>query len=130
MKRIVRNASVWLLVSLFVYGRISWRGDYDAAHREALKTGKYLVVLLVDPAAKETSRVVRRLTRVDGRDVVAVLISKGISSYPIEMYYTTRFPALFVVDGREVFVCKPMYGDAVTPDALRRCLYRIKGEAS
>jgi len=126
MKRI-RSSLAWLLTATSLVAGISWRGDYDAAHREALKEHKLLAVLLVDAADPQSQVILRRLQ--DDASLapfasraVTVLLTRGVSRYPIELYYTTRFPALFVVDTHERFVCPPLYENAITPHALASCL--------
>ena len=47
--------------------------------------------------------------------MIAVMVTyNGRASYPIEMYYTRVFPALFFVDTQtETFMREPMYGEQI-----------------
>ena len=56
------------------------------------------------------------------KEMIAVMVTyEGRSSYPIEMFYTTIFPALFVVDTKtETFIYEPLYGQQITQQALHQ----------
>jgi hypothetical protein len=119
------------VTTFFVAGApFSWRGDYDAAHREAIRTNKCLAVLVTDAHNALTRDILMRF----GTESVAVqklrsrcigvIVTKDVSRYPIEMYYTTRFPALFLVNTHELFLCEPLYETAVTPQKAVACLKR------
>ena len=108
---------------------LSWRGNYDKAHQEALHTHKPLLVLVVKAGDINTERVLRDVLmgqpyiEILNRQVVAVMVTyEGRSSYPIEMYYTTEFPALFLVNEQEQFLHKPIYGHAITKESIIQIL--------
>ena len=53
--------------------------------------------------------------------VPVIVTYEGILSYPIEMYYTTTFPALFFVDSsKEIFLREPLYGEDITKKAIEK----------
>ncbi len=106
---------------------ISWYGDYESAHREALKQNKHLLVLLVDK-----SKVVKELiqstfmnqeyVQLINENFISVLVVKGQnSSYPIELLYTLEYPALFFLDKYELYSCKPLEG-VITPSLVEKHL--------
>jgi thioredoxin-related protein len=109
---------------------LSWRGNYDRAHQEALKQDKPLLVLVVK-AHHTPSRIVLRDVLMNqpyipslNESVVAVMVTyEKETSYPVEMYYTTTFPTLFLVDAKtELFLDIPLYGEEITPAHLSRLL--------
>ena len=53
--------------------------------------------------------------------VPVIVTYEGALSYPIEMYYTTEFPALFFVDSRrETFLREPLYGEDITKKSIEK----------
>jgi hypothetical protein len=126
-----RKIVAYVVATSFVAGvPFSWRGDYDAAHREAIRTGKCLAVLVTDNHNTTTRDLLARFTTESAateklrQSCIGVIVTKDVSHYPIEMYYTTRFPTLFLVDMREIFLCEPLYEAAVTPEDAAACLLR------
>ena len=120
--------SLLLLTSLFAQN-LSWRGNYDHAHREALAQEKPLLVLLVKADDPQTQAVLKEVFANQPylqtiRDkMITVLITYGSrASYPIELYYATEFPALFIVDGNEQFMVPPTYGRDITPESLEKII--------
>jgi len=97
---------------------VHWLGHYDAALQRAMTEHKPLLVLLVKPGQKLSRDIVRRQFMdqpyVDtiNQYFVSVMLTYGSKrSYPIEMYYTTVFPTLFLVDSqKELFLHTPLYG--------------------
>ena len=96
------------------------RGDFDTALAEARQSGKKLLVLLSDPHNPETARCVASLRRQASRfdnNAVTVIVITGQQNYPVELLYTTRFPALFVLTNEEVLLEGPVM---CTEDAIGR----------
>lgn len=99
-----------LLVSLFLFSLgyatpIHWMGDYDHAHQTALKQHKALMVILVKPRSNDAARLIRNLqadpvivSTIHQKFIPLIVTVDTRTQYPIEMYYTTEFPALFFVD--------------------------------
>ena len=84
---------------------IHWMGDYDHAHQMALKQHKGLMVILVKPRSSDATKLIRNLQTDPAivstihRQFIPVIVTVDTrTQYPIEMYYTTEFPALFFVD--------------------------------
>ena len=106
----------------------SWRGDYDAARQEAVEAHKLLMVLVTTRGNAKTAEILSRvftsrscLDALSQKAVGVIVYRDGRHTYPIEMYYTTAFPTLFVVDPvREVFVVSPLYLDEITPETLEK----------
>jgi len=85
---------------------VHWRGDYEAARREAVEEGKRLLLLLADTpdngrkllaAIGKDPELIRRITN---GYVAVIVIADARANYPIELYYTTRFPTIFLVDAK------------------------------
>lgn len=123
---------VSILFSILQASHVSWQGDFDKAHQQALKENKKLMVLLIEKECKEcietikTTFINQSYIDIINREYISVLITKNQkSSYPIEMLYTSTYPTLFFLDNRELFVCKPIRG-GVTPDKLKSYLEQCK----
>jgi len=68
----------------------------------------------------------RYVDTINQKTVPVIVTYEGTLSYPIEMYYTTVFPALFFVDSqRELFLKKPLYGREISSTALEAILPQI-----
>jgi len=53
-----------------------------------------------------------------------------ISAYPSEMFYTTRFPALFLIDWRnEQLLTTPLYGSEISPRMIQIRILPLLKEA-
>lgn len=104
---------------------VSWQGDFEKAHKQALKENKKLMVLVLEKdcnSCKETIKTTfinQSYIDIINHEFISIIITKDQkSSYPIEMLYTYAYPTLFFLDNKELFVCKPLRGD-VTPDKLK-----------
>lgn len=96
---------------------VHWRGDYEAARREAVEEGKRLLLLLADTpdsgrkllaAIGKDSELTQRITN---GYVAVIVIVHARANYPIELYYTTRFPAIFLMDAKgEIPLTAPCVG--------------------
>ncbi|WP_457605770.1 hypothetical protein [Nitratifractor sp.] len=117
-----------LLLASLLAEAIHWRGDYDRALDEGRSKDRPLLLLLVlgDPESVRT--MLHRLMRdetlsrwIDRRTVPVLLQAEGRISYPIELYYTTRFPTLFLVDSRrELPLTAPCLGIGACLESLRQ----------
>ena len=86
------------------------RGDFDTALARARQSGKKLLVLLSDPHNFEISQcltLLRRHASQIEKNAVTVIVITGQQSYPVELLYTTRFPALFLLTNEEVLLEGP-----------------------
>ncbi len=122
MKRLL---AAWLTLHVWAVGGLSanvqsansssaalhLRGDFDMALAEARASGKKLLVLLSDPYNHETPEclaLLRRHAFEIGKNAVTVIVIAGQQSYPVELLYTTRFPALFLLTNEEVLLEGPV----------------------
>lgn len=109
-----------LLISLFISNlysqNISWYSNYDKALVLAQKEKKNLFVLLVDEK-EESKKLLANLYKkkefVDllNKRFIPILININYkTSYPIELYYSTKFPTIFIVDSKlELMLKEPIY---------------------
>jgi len=119
---------LWLLPLLLSANFVNWLGNYDLAHQKALKENKPLLVLVVKKNDPLSSKIIKnsfmnkKYVDVINNTMVPVIVTyEGILSYPIEMYYTTTFPALFFVDSsKEIFLREPLYGEDITKKAIEK----------
>jgi len=122
-----------LLTLSSVADNLSWRGDYDTARKEAVQHEKALLVLLVKAKEVSTHKMLRELfadrpylKTFQSKSVAVLITYEHGADYPVELYYTTRFPALFIVDEDERFVVEPLYGEEITAQALRELAKRLE----
>ncbi len=118
MQSFVKYVLLWLLPFFLHANFVNWLGDYDLAHQKALKEYKPLLVLVVKKSDPLSSKIIQDsfmnkqyVTHINENTVPVIVTYEGTLSYPVEMYYTIVFPALFLVDSsREVFLKLPLYG--------------------
>ena len=97
---------------------VHWRGDYDRALREARQEQKKLLVLLVRPGSRAAGELIRRIQaerelseQISAKAVSVIVTVSPRARYPIELYYTTHYPALFwVKSATETFLDPPCTG--------------------
>ncbi len=107
---------ILLLYSLSIAENLHFRGDYEKAIEEARSEKKYLLVLLVQPHDKQIKTLIQTLYRQDiakwlKEKCIIVIIVKGQQSYPVELLYTTQYPAYFLLNSDEVLLKGPILGD-------------------
>lgn len=121
---------VLLMLSALNAEHVQWRGNYDVAHQEALKTNKLLMVLLVEDNCPSCNKMLENtlmnqpyIQKINEK-FVSVIAKKGQKeSYPLEMLYSMKFPAIFFLNKEELFVGKNIFG-YMTPDAMNEYLNR------
>ena len=112
---------LWLLPLLLSANFVNWLGNYDLAHQKALQEQKPLLVLLIKKRDPLSSHIIKNsfmnnkyVDLINEKMVPVIVTYEGTLSYPIEMYYSTKFPTLFFVDSsREVFLKPPLYRDEI-----------------
>lgn len=111
---------------------VSWSGNFDKAHQEAVKENKKLMVLLIEKDCKSCQESIRTtflnqpyIDEINDNFISVIVTKNQKDSYPIEMLYTFSYPTLFFLDNRELFVCKPIRGE-VTPERLKNHLKLCK----
>ena len=119
---------VILLTLTLSANHVSWYGNFEKAHQQAIKENKKLMVLLIKKDCVECKNTIKTTfinqPYIDemNESFISVLVTKNQKeSYPIEMLYTFTYPTLFFLDNRELFVCKPIRG-RITPDSLKKHL--------
>ena len=107
---------------------VRWYGNYDKAHKAALKENKKLMVLLINKDCKPCQESIKTtfinqpyIDEINEKYISVIVTKNQKESYPIEMLYTFTYPTLFFLDNRELFVCKPIRGK-VTPERLKNHL--------
>ena len=121
----------WLLPMLLCAEFVHWQGDYASAHRLARKTDKPLLVLITRTHDANTSTILRHtftdqsyVQTINTKTVPVIVYADKRASYPVEMYYTTRFPTLFIVDAKqELFLHAPLYPHQITPKRLNSIIF-------
>ncbi|WP_419763901.1 MAG: hypothetical protein ACNI28_08880 [Arcobacter sp.] len=107
---------IFLFISTLYSQNISWHSNYDKALIKAQNENKNLFILLVD--TKEKSK--KLLAKLQSKKEIVDLLNKRFipilininykTSYPIELYYTTKFPTIFIVDSKlELTLEEPIY---------------------
>ena len=94
---------------------VQWQGTYDKALVLAKKQHKKLLVLIIDKKSKNVIRDFftnnNYVDKINKNFISVVVFFEKKANYPIEMYYTTDFPTLFLVNPiNETFITKPLYG--------------------
>ncbi|QOP45388.1 hypothetical protein [Sulfurimonas paralvinellae] len=107
----IKGIVVLILLALYADAFII-ESSYEMAHTKALKKGKSLVVFLTkkncNGCNEELAKIIHSKDLSLSIDEYAVFVigqqgQKG--SYPIEMLYTTQYPALFILDENELLKC-------------------------
>jgi len=122
------------LLPLFLHANfVNWLGDYDLAHQKALKEHKPLLVLVIKKKDPYSSHIIKSsfmdqmYVDVINQKMVPVIVTyEGLLSYPVEMYYTTVFPALFFVNSeKELLYKRPLYGKEISKKHIKKYLIEI-----
>ena len=119
---------LFLLIALSLNASsVSWRGDYEKAHQEALSQNKSLLILLVEKNSKSISGLIQetfmnqKYIEWVNKKFICVLVTKGQkSSYPIELLYTLEYPTLFFLDRYELYSCPPISGKISVDNLSKR----------
>ena len=126
MKQLKYLLLLWLLPFLVLADHVHWLGDYNIALQLAQKEHKPLLVLLVKKDDKVSAKIIQNsfmnrsyIHEINQKMVPVIVTYESKASYPIEMYYTTIFPTLFLVDTKtETFMKNPLYGEQISPQVL------------
>ncbi len=117
-----------LVASILSANHISWYGNFDKAHKEAVRQDKLLMVLLVKKDCNFCKDTMKRtflnkpyIEKINDKFISVIVTKNQKASYPIEMLYTFTYPTLFFLDKNELLVNEPIRGD-VTPDKLKSYL--------
>ena len=115
---------IFLLICLFTFSllasHINWLGNYDKALKIAKKEKKPLLVFLIKNNCQNCQDIIKK--KFSNRDYieqinkkfVSVIINFDYSNYPIELFYSTIFPTLFIVNPYdETFLTSPFYNKEI-----------------
>ncbi len=124
---------LWLLPLWLLANHVHWLGDYNKALQLAHKEEKPLLVLVVKKDSKICNKILYQqfmnqpyIDTINKKMIAVMVTYEGKRSYPIEMYYTTIFPALFFVDTQtETFLHEPLYGEKIKNNMLENILSHI-----
>ncbi len=111
-----------LLIMIFTISTIyadtlRWQGNYDKALKQAREEKKVLMVLLIKNDCQECRDIIRDIF-IDkpyieklNKTIIAVIVNiDNKHSFPIEMYWSNRYPTLFFVNSlNEIFMYKLFY---------------------
>ncbi len=109
---------------------IHWLGNYDKALQKAQKEQKHLMVLLVRKECPPCNTIIQNyfmgqeyVKYLNQKFVSVIVTYEGRESYPIEMFYSRSFPALFFVNYQtESFLSEPLYGKSIDKSAIKKFL--------
>ena len=107
-----------LLISNLYSNNISWYSSYDKALQTAHKEHKNLMIFIASNKTKESNKVLgkyflnQEYIQYINKHFISVLVTVEYkTSYPIELFYTTKFPSIFFASFKdESFLTHPMYG--------------------
>jgi len=97
---------------------IKWYWDYEKALKVAKKQHKPIMLFLQKKDSKESKKMLFQtlcnqsyVEQINHNFISVVAFFENKSNYPIELFYTNEFPALFFVDYKdESFLIKPIFG--------------------
>ncbi len=109
---------------------IRWLGSYDKALEIAHDEIKPLMVFLVKKECSTCNNILMDtlmnqiyIKQLNETFIPVIVTYEGSESYPVEMYYSTKFPTLFFVNSfSETFLTKPLYGKSITAKAIQTFL--------
>jgi len=138
MKQLKCIFLLFLLPLLVSADHVHWLGDYSSALKLAQKEHKPLLVLLVKKSDISSSKIIQKsfmnrpyVKEINQKTIPVIVTYESRVSYPVEMYYTTVFPTLFLVDTKtETFMKEPLYGEQILSKSLLQyfqpCLSKTK----
>lgn len=112
------------LFVIFLFGscisalHISWKGDYEKALHLAKQSKKDLMVFVREKDSKDSQLMLEKTLlnqsyiKEINKNFVSVIVTYGAKNdYPIELFYTLEFPAIFFVSSKdEMFLIEPIFG--------------------
>jgi len=122
-----------LLFNALFAGHIYWLGDYDKALAKSKLENKPLLLLVVNKDRNSTYVLKNIFSKksivkmVNNKTIPVIVLFESKNSYPIEMFYTTIFPTLFLINSKdERLICKPIYANDISELTVLNCLKSIK----
>jgi len=123
-----------LFFPLFAFpNHVRWQGIYDKSLQQAYDEEKPLLVLVVKEKNLLCNEIIVKtfmnqpyIDKINKKFVTVIVTYEGDQSYPIELYYTTFFPTLFMVDSqKETFLSTPLYEHNITVKQLEKMLNKF-----
>jgi len=119
---------LWLLPLFALADHVHWLGEYNGAFQKAYAAHKPLLVLLIAKDSPSSKTVIKNIfmnqpyiETINEKMVAVIVTYEGGGNYPVELYYTTVFPTLFLVDAqKEIFLYRPLYGKEITPESVQK----------
>jgi hypothetical protein len=127
----IKIVSVLLLFNIVVHAdHIRWLGNYDKALEQAHKEHKNLIVYVVKNKCTSCNNIIKKyfmkqkyIEHLNKKFVSVIVTYEGKASYPIELFYTTKFPTLFFVNSEtESFLYEPLYGNKINEKTIAYAL--------
>jgi thioredoxin-related protein len=127
----IKIVSVLLLFNILVHAdHIHWLGNYDKALEQAHKEHKNLIVYVVKNNCPSCNNIIKKyfmkqkyIEHLNKKFVSVIVTYEGKASYPIELFYTTKFPTLFFVNSEtESFLYEPLYGNKINEQTISYAL--------
>ena len=107
---------------------IQWLGAYPLALEKAQREHKPLMVLFVTQDCQACQNMVRDvftnqpyIERINTHFVPVIITQDAQTNYPRELFYTMRFPTLFLMSEQEVPLHPRLY-ETLTPDLIEQVL--------
>ncbi len=107
---------------------ITWQSDYETARKQAQNNHKNILVFLIEEDSKRSNKIIQEsflnqnyIETIDENFVAVIVRARSKKSYPIELLYTTTYPALFFLSAEELFLCDALEG-VITPSKVRQKL--------
>jgi len=124
---------LWLLTLCTYANHVHWLGDYSKALHLAHQEHKPLLVLVVKHKDPFSHTIIKNhfmnhkyVDSINQKMIAVIVTYEGSMNYPIEMYYTTVFPTLFLVDTKtETFMIEPLYGTEIKSNTLEKIISHI-----
>jgi len=123
---------LFFAISIVYADHIQWQGNYNKALQQARDENKILMVLLIKNNCQKCKNIVKNLfinkTYIDklNQNTIAVIVNiDNKHSFPLEMYWSNTYPALFFVNSQnETFIDEPFYN--ATQKDIQNILVKIK----
>ncbi|MDD3475666.1 MAG: thioredoxin family protein [Sulfurimonas sp.] len=126
----MRLVFIFIIFTSLIFGEhIRWQSNFETALKEAKKEEKNILLLVLKRDCKECKSVFTDIfmdkevaDKVNDKYISVVVFFENKNSYPVELFYTQQFPALFFVSYKdELFINTPLF-EAFTKEALLNSL--------
>lgn len=106
---------------------IRWQSNYEASLQIAKKRNKDILLLILKKDDKKSisSLIDSSLaTKINKKFIPVVVFFENQNSYPIELFYTQTFPAIFFVSKEdESYLKEPLFGTIDVNDLQNELLF-------